>query len=40
MLVVNPGDDPWGLGDVRVSRHPGVGVRGDRVSATGARNHD
>ena len=40
MLVVDPGDDPGGLDDGRVSRHPGVGVGGDCVPATGARDHD
>ena len=40
MLVVDPGDDPGGLDDGRVSRHPGVGVSGDCVPATGARDHD
>ena len=39
-LVINPGDDPGGLHDVRVSRHAGVGVGGHDVPAAGARNHD
>ena len=38
-LVINPGDDPGGLHDVRVSRHACLGV-GARHVATGARNHD
>ena len=38
-LVINPGDDPGGLHDVRVSLHAGVGVVG-RCVPTGARNHD
>ena len=40
VLVIDPGDDPGGLDDGRVSRHPSVGVGGDRVPATGARDHD